>query len=125
MVGRDLQSELRLNGYVTTGDIAGPSAATGAWVGGLFGLLAGSALLFVPGAGPLLVLGPLAAAAVGVGQGALLGGVVGALLGRVCFGATPTRQSALDAFTSIRPQGAPRRRASCPDGSRSEGQATH
>ncbi|MCU7730795.1 hypothetical protein ODJ79_44380 [Actinoplanes sp. KI2] len=81
VVGRDLQSELRLNGYVTTGDIAGPSAATGAWVGGLFGLLAGSALLFVPGAGPLIVLGPLAAAAVGAGQGALLGGAVGAVLG--------------------------------------------
>jgi hypothetical protein len=81
VVGRDLQSELRLNGYVTTGDIAGPSAATGAWVGGLFGLLTGSALLFVPGAGPLFVLGPLAAAAAGAGQGALLGGVVGAVLG--------------------------------------------
>src|SRR5689334_4377316 len=81
VVGKDLQSEIRLNGYVTTGDIAGPSAATGAWVGGLFGLLAGSALLFVPGAGPLIVLGPLAAAAVGAGQGALLGGVVGAVLG--------------------------------------------
>lgn len=81
VVGRDLQSELRINGYVTTGDIAGPSAATGAWVGGLFGLLAGSALLFVPGAGPLIVLGPLAAAAVGAGEGALLGGAVGAVLG--------------------------------------------
>jgi hypothetical protein len=81
VVGRDLQSELRLNGYVTTSDIAGPSAATGAWVGGLFGLLAGSALLFVPSAGPIIVLGPLAAAAVGAGQGALLGGVVGGILG--------------------------------------------
>jgi hypothetical protein len=66
---------------VTTGDIAGPSAATGAWVGGLFGLLAGSALLFVPGAGPLVALGPLAAAAVGAAQGALVAGGVGAILG--------------------------------------------
>jgi hypothetical protein len=81
VLGKDLRSEIRLNGYVTTGDIAGPSAATGAWVGGLFGLLAGSALLFVPGAGPLIVLGPLAAAAVGAVQGALVGGGVGAILG--------------------------------------------
>jgi len=81
VLGKDLQSETRLNGYVTTGDIAGPSAATGAWVGGLFGLLAGSALLFVPGAGPLIVLGPLAAAAVGAVQGALVAGGVGAILG--------------------------------------------
>ena len=81
VLGKDLQSETRLNGYVTTGDIAGPSAATGAWVGGLFGLLAGSALLFVPGVGPLIVLGPLAAAAVGAAQGALVAGGVGAILG--------------------------------------------
>jgi hypothetical protein len=81
VLGKDLQSEIRVNGYVTTGDIAGPSAATGAWVGGLFGLLAGSALLFVPGAGPLIVLGPLAAAAIGAVQGAVVGGGVGAILG--------------------------------------------
>jgi hypothetical protein len=81
ILGKDLQSETRVNGFVTTGDIAGPSAATGAWVGGLFGLLAGSALLFVPGAGPLIVLGPLAAAAVGAAQGALVAGGVGAVLG--------------------------------------------
>jgi hypothetical protein len=47
----------------------------------MFGLLAGTALLFVPGAGPLIVLGPLAAAAVGAAEGALIGGGVGAVLG--------------------------------------------
>jgi hypothetical protein len=81
IVGKDLRSETRLNGFVTTGDIAGPSAATGAWVGGLFGLLAGTALLFIPGAGALVVLGPLAAAAVGAAEGALIAGTVGAVLG--------------------------------------------
>ncbi|MCW2503535.1 MAG: hypothetical protein JWO79_1819 [Actinomycetia bacterium] len=81
ILGKDLRSETRINGFVTTGDIAGPSAATGAWVGGLFGLLAGSAFLFIPGAGPLIVLGPLAAAAVGAAEGALIGGGVGAVLG--------------------------------------------
>ena len=81
IIGKDLQSETRINGFVTTGDIAGPAAATGAWVGGLFGLLGGTALLFIPGAGPLLVLGPLAGAAVGAAEGALFGGAVGATLG--------------------------------------------
>jgi hypothetical protein len=81
LVGKDLQSEVRITGFVTTGDIAGPSAATGAWVGGLFGILAGTALLFVPGAGPVVVLGPLVAGAVAAAQGALLGGAVGAILG--------------------------------------------
>lgn len=81
IVGKDVQSELRVNGFVTTGDVAGPAAATGAWVGGLFGLLTGAAMLFIPGVGPLVVLGPLAAAAVGAAEGALIGGGVGALLG--------------------------------------------
>ena len=81
VVGQDLQSETRFNGYVTTGDIAGPSAATGAWVGGLFGLLVGSALLFPPAAGPLIVLGPLAAAASGAVQGAVVAGGIGAIVG--------------------------------------------
>jgi hypothetical protein len=77
----DRPTAARLNGYVTTGDIAGPNAATGAWVGGLFGLLAGTALLFLPGAGPLIVLGPPVAAAIGAAPGALVAGGVGAILG--------------------------------------------
>jgi hypothetical protein len=81
IIGKDLESEIRVNGFVTTGDVAGPSAATGAWVGGLFGVLSGTALLFIPGAGPLVVFGPLVAGAVGAAEGAVLGGVVGALLG--------------------------------------------
>ena len=81
IIGKDLQSEFRVNGFVTMGDIARPSAATGAWIGGLFGLLSGTALLFMPGAGPLIVLGSLASAAVGAAEGALVGGAVGAVLG--------------------------------------------
>ena len=81
VIGKNLQSEVRVNGVVTAGDIAGPSAATGAWVGGLFGELSGLALLFIPGSGPLVILGPLAAGAVGAAEGALIGGMVGAVLG--------------------------------------------
>ena len=81
IIGKDLQSELRVSGFVTVGDIARPTAVTGAWVGGLFGLLTGTALLFIPGAGLLIVLGPLAIGALGAAQGALLGGAVGALPG--------------------------------------------
>jgi len=81
VVGKDAQSARRVNGFVTTGSIAGQSAAAGAWIGGVFGLLMGTALLFVPGAGPLIVLGPLAAAAVGAAEGGLLGGAVAVLLG--------------------------------------------
>jgi hypothetical protein len=81
IVGKDMESEIRISGFVTTGDVAGPGAATGAWAGGLFGVLSGTAILFIPGLGALIVLGPLAAAAVGAAEGAVLGGAVGALLG--------------------------------------------
>lgn len=49
---------------------------TGGALGGLAGLAAGAGLLFIPGIGPLLALGPLAA---GLG-GAVSGGVAGALV---------------------------------------------
>jgi hypothetical protein len=81
IVAKDLRSEIHINGFVTTGEIAGRSAAAGAWVGGLLGVLVGTALLFVPGAGALIVLGPLAGAAAGAAEGALVGGGLGAILG--------------------------------------------
>lgn len=81
IVGQDLHSETRVHGFVTTGDVAKSGAKTGAWVGGLFGVLTGAALLFIPGVGPLLVLGPLAAGAVTAAEGAAAGGGIGAVLG--------------------------------------------
>lgn len=81
IVGQDLHSETQVHGFVTAGDVAKTGAATGAWVGGLFGVLTGAALLFVPGVGALIVLGPLAAGAVTAAEGALTGGGLGAVLG--------------------------------------------
>lgn len=81
IVGQDLHSETRVHGFVTTGDVAKSGAKTGAWVGGLFGVLTGAALLFIPGVGPLIVLGPLAAGAVSAAEGATAGGGIGAVLG--------------------------------------------
>jgi hypothetical protein len=81
IIGRDVQSENRVNGFITTRDLVGASAATGAWVGGLLGLLTGTALLFLPGVGPFVVLGPLAAGAINAAEGALVGSGVGAVLG--------------------------------------------
>jgi hypothetical protein len=81
IVGQDLHSETQVHGFVTTGDVAKTGAKSGAWVGGLFGLLTGAALLFVPGVGALVVLGPLAAGAVAAAEGAAAGGGLGAVLG--------------------------------------------
>src|ERR1700710_1176001 len=60
-------------------EAAGTGAGVGAGLGGAAGLLAGLGLLAIPGLGPVVAAGWLAATAVGAGAGALAGGVVGAL----------------------------------------------
>ena len=54
-------------------------AGIGAGVGGAAGLLAGLGLLAIPGLGPVVAAGWLAATAVGAAAGATTGGIVGAL----------------------------------------------
>ena len=63
---------------------AGVGAGIGAVVGGLGGLLVGLGALTIPGIGPIIAAGPLAAALTGLagaGAGAVAGGVTGGLLG--------------------------------------------
>lgn len=55
-------------------------AASGALVGGVGGLLVGLAALAIPGIGPIVAAGPIAAAIAGAGIGAATGGVLGALI---------------------------------------------
>jgi len=67
------------------GNHAGSAAATGAGigavVGGIGGVLAGLGMLAIPGIGPILAAGPIAAALAGAGIGAVAGGLLGALVG--------------------------------------------
>jgi hypothetical protein len=88
IVAQNLQSERRVNGYVTVNDVGRTGAITGAWLGGLLGLLAGVAFMWIPGFGPLIVAGHLATALLtvvggvdGAIAGAAWGGVLGILLG--------------------------------------------
>lgn len=85
IVAQNLQTEKEVHGFITAGDVAKQGAGTGAWFGGLFGLLMGGAFLVVPGFGPLVVAGSLAAALLGSVEGAVFGaaggGVLGALVG--------------------------------------------
>lgn len=64
---------------------AGAGAVGGTVLGGAVGLLVGVGLLTIPGIGPVLAAGPLAAAlgstALGAGIGAAAGGLVGSLVG--------------------------------------------
>lgn len=58
---------------------AGAGAGVGAGLGGAAGLLAGLGFLAIPGLGPVVAAGWLAATAVGAAAGAATGGIIGAL----------------------------------------------
>jgi hypothetical protein len=58
---------------------AGAGAGIGAGIGGAAGLLAGLGLLAIPGIGPVVAAGWLAATAAGAAAGGLTGGIIGAL----------------------------------------------
>src|SRR5215217_3655155 len=73
----------------STAEGAGAGAVGGGVLGGVLGLLVGVGALAIPGIGPVLAAGPLAAALgtagastlVGAGVGAATGGIVGGLVG--------------------------------------------
>ncbi|WP_426449507.1 YsnF/AvaK domain-containing protein [Paenibacillus sp. S-38] len=56
-------------------------AAAGGMLGGVTGLLAGIGALAIPGVGPIIAAGPIAAALTGAAVGAGAGGIVGGLIG--------------------------------------------
>lgn len=56
-------------------------AATGGILGGLTGLLVGIGALAIPGIGPIVAAGPIAATLTGAAVGAGAGGLTGALIG--------------------------------------------
>ena len=60
---------------------AGDGAMTGGVLGAGAGLLAGLGMLAVPGLGPIVAAGWLAATATGAAAGAVTGGVIGGILG--------------------------------------------
>lgn len=61
------------------GTTIGENVAGGALFGGLGGLLIGLGALAIPGIGPVVAAGPLAATLAGTGFGALGGGIIGGL----------------------------------------------
>jgi hypothetical protein len=85
VVTQNLENEKKVHGFMTAGDLSKTGAASGAWFGGIFGLLIGAAFVWIPGFGAMVVAGPLAAAALGgaegIAAGAAGGGLMGALMG--------------------------------------------
>ena len=81
ILAKDLQCEKQIHGFVTACDVGKKTATGTAWMGGLFGVLAGAALVWVPGAGPLVVAGSLASTLLGGVEGAVAGAAAGGVLG--------------------------------------------
>ncbi len=77
IVGQNYQTEEHPVGFVNTGDRMWAWGKLGAFWGTIWGLLFGSAMLVIPGIGPVLFAGWIVAAV----QGALIGGGVAALGG--------------------------------------------
>jgi uncharacterized membrane protein len=76
IVGKDMHTEEHVVGYYTTGDRMMYWGKLGAFWGGFWGLLLGSAFFWVPGVGQLLVAGPLVMWIVGaLEEAAVLGGL--------------------------------------------------
>ena len=76
IIGKDYHTEEHVVGYYNAGDRMKVWGKQGAFWGGFWGLLFGSALFVIPGVGPLFVFGPLAMWIVGALEGAaIIGGV--------------------------------------------------
>ncbi len=101
IVGRDYHTEEHVVGYYNTGDRMKVWGKTGAFWGGLWGLLFGSGFFWIPGLGPLLVAGPLVSWIVGALEGAALVGGMSAL-GAGLYSLNIPRDSIIRYETAIR-----------------------
>jgi hypothetical protein len=79
IVGKDFRTEEHAIGYYNTGDRVKFWGKTGAFWGGLAGILFSSAFLVIPVVGHLIVLGPLVSSIIGGLEGAAVVGSTSAL----------------------------------------------
>jgi hypothetical protein len=79
IIGKSYHTEDDVVGYYTTGDRMKHWGKTGAFWGGLWGLLAGSAFFLIPGVGPVMVAGSAVAWIVAALESAAVVGGLSAL----------------------------------------------
>jgi len=79
IVGSDIHKEEHVVGYYNAGDRMKYWGTLGAFWGGIWGLLFGSAFFLIPGIGPLLVGGPLVGWIIGAVEGAVVVGGLSAV----------------------------------------------
>ncbi|WP_286231600.1 general stress protein [Neobacillus mesonae] len=78
---KDVVNDINDTTGTTTEKSAITGAATGGALGGILGLLAGVGALAIPGIGPIVAAGPIAATLTGAAAGAGVGGLAGVLIG--------------------------------------------
>ena len=101
IVGKDYHTDEHVVGYYTTGDRMMYWGKLGAFWGGFWGLLCGSAFFWVPGVGQLLVAGPLVVWIVAALEGAAVTGGLSAL-GAALFSIGIPKNSILKYETEIK-----------------------
>jgi uncharacterized membrane protein len=79
IVGKDYHTEENVIGYYTLGDRMKQWGGLGAFWGGIWGLLLGSAFFIIPGVGPIMIAGPFVSALVGALEGAVTVGGLSAI----------------------------------------------
>ncbi len=79
IIGKDYHTEEHVVGYYNVGDRMRYWGKLGAFWGGVWSLLFGSAFFLIPGVGPLVVAGPLVQIIVSVLEGAVVVGGMSAL----------------------------------------------
>jgi len=101
IVAKDYHTDEQVVGYYNAGDRMMRWGKTGAFWGGFWGLLFGSAFFAIPGIGPLLVAGPLVAWIVGALEGAVMVGGLSAL-GAGLFSIGVPKNSVLEYEAAVR-----------------------
>ncbi len=101
IVAKDYHTDEQVVGYYNTGDRMKRWGKTGAFWGGFWGLLFGSAFFAIPGIGPLLVAGPLVGWIVSGLEGAALVGGLSAL-GAGLFGIGVPKDSVLQYEAAVK-----------------------
>jgi hypothetical protein len=85
IIGKDYQTTEHIRGFFTWKDTAkagaGEAGYWGSFFGGLFGILTGVGLLFIPGVGPVIVAGHITGVLAGWIEGTIVGGVGAAVAG--------------------------------------------
>jgi uncharacterized membrane protein len=101
IVGKDYHSDEHVVGYYNTGDRVKYWGKLGAFWGGIWGFLFGSAFFFIPGLGPIVVAGPLVSWIIGALEGAVVVGGMSAV-GAALYGIGIPKDSIVKYETSLK-----------------------